>query len=290
MGTRKYVASGALLAILFAPALLSALVFSELHLTPDGKFSAKGLTVMQKAGTNLFTRATWGHAFIRVTLLTNASTTIVKNHGEASTIDEIETGHLLDVEGELSSGADSLIIKASHVRNTALLRESKTLSGVITSIDVQGMSFVLLNSSFGASTVAVSPSTPIVKGARSIEFGDIVVGNSVFSTSGTYDWENNVLSANSLEVYQEKDIFTPRNFQGILKSVSGGVAPATLIVTVEDTDYTVYLKKESLVLSRDRQSTALRRFAEGDTVRFYGAIRETNFSEIDAEVVRDLDF
>lgn len=91
-------------------------------------------------------------------------------------------------------------------------------------------------------------------------------------------------------MYQDKSIFVERNFQGTLKSVSTVVLPATLVVTVGATDYTVYLADSSSVLRNNRKPTTLSRFVVGDTVRFYGAIRETNFEEIDAEVVRDLNF
>ena len=35
---------------------------------------------------------------------------------------------------------------------------------------------------------------------------------------------------------------------------------------------------------------ALRALAAGDTVRFYGAIRQTNLQEIDAGIIRNLNF
>lgn len=289
-GIQKQVAHAAVIAFLCAPALLSAAVISELHITSDGNFQAKGLTVVQKSGTNLFTRATWGSAFIRVTTLTNASTTVVKKYGENSTVREIEAGHVLDVEGKLTSGADSMMITAHTIRNLTLERESKTISGVITSIDRGRLSFVLLNSTYGATTVVLSASTPILKGARSITFADLVVGDGVISTSGSYDYPQNTLTATSLEIYQNKTIFEPRNFQGALKSITGTSLPAQLAVTAEGKEYTIYLSSESVVMSKDRKPASLKRFAPGDTVRFYGTIHATNFNEVDAEVIRDLDF
>ena len=282
----RAIAIGALL----IPTMLSAAAFSELHLTSDGAFSAKGLTVIQRAGTSMYTRASWGRAFIRVTVLTNASTTVVKNYGEQSSVGDITEGHVVDVEGTLAFGADSLIIDASRVRNTTLLKESKAFSGVITGLNQGQQSFKLFNSSFAVTNIMVPTSTSIVKGARTISFAEINEGDSVISAGGTYDYARNTLAASSLEIYQDKAIFSPRNFQGTIKNISGFSLPTTLAVSVGTTEYHVYLPKSASVLSRDRVATSLRRFAEGDTVRFYGAIRETNFSEVDAEVIRDLDF
>ena len=85
-------------------------------------------------------------------------------------------------------------------------------------------------------------------------------------------------------------MFAPRNFEGTLKSISGTTLPATLVVTVSGTDYTVYLAKTTVVLKKNRSAATLGRFVVDDTVRFYGAIRQANFTEIDAEIVRDLNF
>ena len=143
---RVFTVRAAIIGVLFAPALTGAQVASELHITPDGTFDVKNLTVMQKSGTNLFTRATWGRAFIRVIVLTNASTTVVKKHGEASSVREIADGHMLEVKGTLTSNADSIIINASYIRNLVLERESKTISGTILIISTSTMGFALSGS------------------------------------------------------------------------------------------------------------------------------------------------
>ena len=278
------------LGIIFTPLALGASVISELHLTADGKFSAKGLTVTQKAGTTLYTRASWGSAFIRITVFTSSSTAILKNYGEQSKIAEITDNHVIDVDGTLAVAADSLVIEASKIRDTALVKESKVFSGVIAKVNREARSFGLLTASLGMTTVVVPASVPIAKGARTIEFSELAEGDSVISTSGTYDYSSNTLIASSIEIYQDKAIFAPHNFQGMLKSISGSVPPTTLVVSVEGKEYTVNLDKKTAILSKLRQPISLKRFDEGDTVRFFGAIRETNFNEVDAEVVRDLDF
>jgi len=273
--------------LLLLPVLASA---SELRILPSGEFSVKGLSVFQKSGPNLFTRASWGNAFIRVVVLVSSSTAIVKNHGEVASVDDIKEGQILDVDGTLAASGDNMIVNATRVRNTSLLRESKTISGSVRSIDRGASNLVLPNALLGTTTVSVGASTPIKKGARSVLFTDIAVGDKVLSVSGTYDYETGVLTATALEIFQDKTMFTPRNFEGTLKSISGTTLPATLVVTVGGTDYTVYLAKGASVLKKNRSAATLGRFVVDDTVRFYGAIRQANFIEIDAEIVRDLNF
>ena len=205
-------------------------------------------------------------------------------------MDDIKEGQILDVDGTLAASGDNMIVNATRVRNTSLLRESKTISGSVRSIDRGASNLVLPNALLGTTTVSVGASTPIKKGARSVLFTDIAVGDKVVAVSGTYDYETGVLTATALEVFQDKTMFAPRNFEGTLKSISGTTLPATLVVTVSGTDYTVYLAKTTVVLKKNRSAATLGRFVVDDTVRFYGAIRQANFTEIDAEIVRDLNF
>ncbi len=288
-GARNTALASALIALLL-PVLASATDSSELHITPRGTLSATNLTLLQKSGTNLFTRAYWGNAFIRVTVLVGTSTVIAKNHGEKTTVVDVREGQLLDVEGTLASGSDSLIVNASDIRVLSLVTESKTLAGKVQSTNPSALTLVLPNAKFGATTVIVPASAPITKGARTIEFGDIAVGNKILSVSGTYNYDTNTLTATSLEIFQDKTMFTPRNFQGALKSISGTTLPVTAVILVGGTDYTVYLSAKASVLKNNKSPASLARFVIGDTVRFYGGIRQTNFIEIDAEIIRDLNF
>ena len=268
----------------------SARADSEVRISPSGEFSAKSLVIIQKSGNNLFTRATWGSAFIRVTVLIGTSTAINKQFGEQAVAAEVQEKHVIDVDGRLASGADSIIVHATRIKNTSLLKESKDLKGTIASIDGTALSFVLPNDTFGKTTVVVPASVEIKKGARQIQFTDLKVGDRILAAKGTYDYTNNTLSASDLNVFQDATMFKAKNFQGILKSIGASSLPTSAVITVEGTAYTVFLGAKTSVLNNKKAATTLKRFEEGDTVRFYGAIRQTNFTEIDAEVIRDLDF
>lgn len=286
----KHAVLGVALLAMFGPAAALAETSSEIHLTPDGLFTAKRVLVVQKAGTNLFSRAKWGQAFVRITILVNKSTDISKNHGEKMTVADIKEGDILDVDGSLVSGADTLMINPTSIRDISIERESQTLAGTVDSVNRSELSFVLRNSQFGSTKIILSASTPIKKGVRSIEFGDISIGDKILSASGMYDYTSNSLQADDVKVYQNKAVFKPRNFQGTLKSVSATTLPAMLTVTVGNMDYNVYLSDKSAVLKKNKGTVGLTRFVVGDTVRFYGSIREANLSEIDASIMRDLEF
>lgn len=281
--------AGVIVALLSLLPLSASAASSEIHFTTDGKLTAKNLTVFQKSGNNLFTRATWDKAFIRVTVIPNASTTVTKAHGEIGTLAEIKEQDILDVEGSLVPGADTIVINVSAIRDHNLQTAGKTLTGTILSIDQNARLFTINDKSFGRTSVAVSGAS-IMKGVRSITFSDLKVGDKVTFATGAYDYAHATLTADSIAIYQDTSVFKPQNFQGTLKSLSGTTLPATAVITVGKTDYTVYFAADTAVLNNARRSTTLTRFVAGDTVRFYGAIRETNLTEVDSDTFRDLNF
>ncbi len=284
--------SAALAAALFllaAPAYAD--IPSEIHIAPDGSFTASNVYVMQKGGaSNLFCRITWNGAFIRVTVLAHDTTVVTKDHGEVATSADIQEGDTLSVTGTLSPSDGALVVNATNIHDSSLQVESKSLAGSITSINLAVPSFVLANKTFGNTAVVLTSTTTIQKGLRTIGTGDLAVGDWILAASGAYDYTSNTLTASSVSVYQTKALFTPRNFQGTLKSVAGTTLPTSIVASVNGTDYTVYLSAGAGVVNRARGAVGLLRFMAGDTVRFYGSIRQTNLSEIDAILLRDLNF
>lgn len=277
--------------------ILSAVVFalptlaqaaSELHVTSKGDLTASDLVVIQKVGTTFFTRAQWEDSYVRISVQTSPSTIVTKNYGEQATVADITDGHAIDVEGTLMSGSETLTIVAKKIRDKALVKESKAVSGTVKSVDMVTQSFVVTDKKLGDVTVLAS--VPIQQGKRTVPLASLKKGDKAISVTGAYDFSSKVLSPLSIEIYQSKDIFKARNFQGTIKGISGTSLPTQIVVAAEGVEYTVYLSEKTLVVNKNRVPTGLRRFAEGDTVRFYGAIRETNLAEVDAEVVRDLNF
>ena len=263
---------------------------SEISIKPDGTFFATNVVVMQKsekAGANLFSRVTWGSVFLRITVLAS-SAKITKNNGGSATVEDIQIGDILDVEGTLAPGADTLLINATSIRDLSLNIESKNISGIIKTLNATLNTLTLMDKKLGAITV-VAPYN-IQKGARTISAGELVVGDKVLSASGSFDYSTKTFTAENMEVYQDKSIFKAQNFQGTLKSLSGTALPTSAVITVGKTDYTIYLAASAKMMSKNKAATTLQRFTVGDKVRFYGAIRQTNLFEIDAEIIRNLNF
>ena len=288
---QKIIGVGVFVSVALLPAAVFAADVSELHITANGTFSAKNVVVMQKSGTsNLFTRVNWPKSFVRVTILSHDDTVVVKEHGEASTNSDIREGDTIDVDGTLSPGDGTLVINATHIVDHRLLQQSQSLSGIVIGADGGAGSFVLSNKAFGTTTIMVPGGVTIQKGARTIAVGDLQKGDSILSVSGIYDYSTQTLTANAVSVYQDPSIFVSRNFEGVLKSVSGTTLPATLTVAAASTTYTVYLPANAPVMKANRAATSLARYQMGDTVRFFGTIRKTNLNEIDAVLMRDTAF
>jgi len=263
---------------------------SEISIKPDGTFFATNVVVMQKSekvGANLFSRVTWGSVFLRITVLAS-SAKITKNNGGSAALEDIQIGDILDVEGTLAPGADTLLINATSIRDLSLNIESKNISGIIKTLNATLNTLTLMDKKLGAITV-VAPYN-IQKGARTISAGELVVGDKVLSASGSFDYSTKTFTAENMEVYQDKSIFKAQNFQGTLKSLSGTALPTSAVITVGKTDYTIYLAASAKVMSKNKATTTLQRFTLGDKLRFYGAIRQTNLFEIDAEIIRNLNF
>src|SRR3990167_1046979 len=200
---------------------------SEISIKPDGTFFATNVVVMQKsekAGTNLFSRVTWGNVFLRVTILAS-SAKITKNNGGSAAVEDIQVGDILSVKGTLAPGADSLVINALEVRDLSLNVESKNVSGIIKTLNVSLNNFTLTDKKLGAITV-VAPYN-IQKGARVISVGELTVGDKVISASGSFDYLAKIFTASDMEVYQDKSVFEAQHFQGTLKSLSETALPAS---------------------------------------------------------------
>ena len=269
---------------------------SELRISPDGSFSASNVVVMRKAGTNLFARVTWGNIYLRLTVVTtpsNAPAVITKNNGGAASVGDIKEGDTLVIKGVLAPGGDSLVVNAREIRDLSLNVEQKTVAGAITAVAQSGVT--LADKKLG--TITLVPPSTVTKGARTVPSAELTAGDKVLSAAGTYDFASKTFTATAMEMYQDKSLFTSRNFEGTVKSIAGTALPASLVVTVGlpagkagKQDYTVYLPATAAVMSKNRGSTTLQRFTAGDKVRLYGAIRPANLLEIDAEIIRNLAF
>jgi hypothetical protein len=286
--------------IRFSFALLSVFAFSpvfafaaepgELHVLPTGDVSVKMVNVIQVAGNNLFARVSWGNSSIRLTVLLKDATVVTRKFGGTAAIKDIKEDHFLTVEGRLVDGNGNLLIDAKKVVDQSLTTEEKTVEGTVTAVNRTSNMLSASVKGLGAIKLALSASTPVRKGARMIETGELAAGDRILSASGTYDFAAKTLTVHSLEIYQDKKMFQPRSFEGVIGSISGTSLPATVSLASAGKTYTVYLTATTTLASKTGTSISLGRMAAGDRVTVKGKIREMNFSEVDASSVKDFTF
>ncbi len=276
--------------LLSVPVLAHADITSDIQVKPDGSFVGKNMVLMQRNEGNFFTRATWGQMFVRVTVISTGDTTFTRSYGESATVNDFKVGDLLDIEGKLSSGEGVLTVAPKNIRNVSLIRAEKQFTGTVSGTSVGDMTVQLLRKKEGPTTLQLTSTTTITKGARTITLSDIQKGDTILSASGEYDYGKNVLKATSIDVFQDPSLFVPKNFQGTLKSLSASTLPTVATISIDGVDYTVYLGAKTAVLNTAKKPAQLVRFVVGDTVRLYGAIRKDTLTAIDAEVIRDLAF
>jgi hypothetical protein len=198
-------------------------------------------------------------------------------------------GHILNVDGFLVTGSETMDMRATFIRDLSLENEDGSFSGTVFDADGGGKVFSLKTKDKRNITVSMDLDTVVKKGNVVINPSKIKTGDIVLGVYGIYHQPSETVKAKNIEIYQDRKVFAPRNFQGKLKSLSGSSLPVNAVVTVGSTDYLVILGEKSQILNNKKVNTKLNRFVEGDTVRFYGTIREGVETTVDAEILRNLD-
>lgn len=262
---------------------------ATISISDKGEVKVKNIVVFQIAGSTFFARTYWDQAFVRWTIRTNKDTNLVKRFGGNAKLSEIAVGDVLNVDGSLLSGADSLNINATFIRDMTLEKEDGSFAGKVTKVDAAASSFVMTADSGQTITVHMGNGVSIKKGVIFIPLSKVNPGDVAIFVSGSYHEPTQTIEATNVEIYQTPELFKAKNYQGTLKSLSGTDLPSTLVVAVGGADYNVVLNGKSQVLSANKKTSKLQRFVVGDKVRFYGSIREAEQTTIDAEVIRNLD-
>lgn len=272
--------------IAFTPTLVT-LASSEISVKRNGEASISGAKIMQIAGSTFFARLYWGDSFMRFTIRTSPTTKFTRATGEATTINEIKDGDILDVSGALEPQSSTLTLLAAQVKNSSVQKEQAVVSGTVISVDnSDARSFLMNNKERGVINVKVSTTTTFFKGTRTLDFDHLRAGDKILKASGDFDIPTKTLAAQSITIYIDSSIFKPRNFTGKLIEVPS--TDATLLkVSINKVPYTVFLTSKTLILRANKSTTTLQRFIAGDPIRLYGAIREVDEPMIDAEVIRN---
>ncbi len=256
----------------------------------DGDTVIEGARITQITGTTIFAAQYWGTLPVRWIIRTNAKTLFKHRFGNPLVFSQLSMGDFISVEGIFNGSSDSLGIDAKSIKNWSVSTEGSSFAGTVASAPDQSGSFILQIGD--GSTVFIKPkaTSTVIRGIVSIAPAAIVLGDRVLETTGVYNHLDRSLVADSVKIFQDKQKFAARNFEGKLTRLDGIALPTIATTIVGGKEYTVYLPENTLVLRKDRAKTTLKRFVVGDTVRFYGAIREAEWSVVDAEVLRTLEF
>lgn len=264
----------------------------EVHINANGTMSIKSARVDQILSTTLFLVAKWGQLPMRFTMKTDANTKVIKRYGGTAGVAQMKLGDYLDAEGDFFVGSDFFGLTARSVKDWSLQEESETFSGTIAEVNPDG-TFTLRNPLGKTILVRSATTTLIRKGSVAIPWSRLAKGDTVPLADGVYDYAKNTLTASQLVIFQPKTAFSARNYEGTLKRLDAPRLPASLVIAVQGVEYTVRLTAETAVQKKNRAPAELARFVIGDTVRFYGALREEEKTVrdeliVDAEVVRNL--
>lgn len=264
----------------------------EVHIKQDGTMTIRAGKVDQVVGTTFFLQLRWGQLPMRFTMKTDEKTEVRKRYGGQAGAAQIKIGDYLDAEGEFFVGSDFFGLTARSVKDWSLQEESETFSGTIIEVNQDG-TFLLRNPLGKTVTVRAATSTVIRKGPVSIQWSRLAKNDTVLLADGAYDYSKNTLTAGQIVIFRHKTAFAARNYEGTLMRIEAPRLPTSLIVSVGGADYTVRLSEKTAVLKKDRSLAQLARFVAGDTVRFYGPLREeenilSDALIVDAEIVRNL--
>ncbi len=262
----------------------------ELHINANGTMSVRSARVDQIAGTTLYLILKWGQMPMHFTMKTDEKTNVVKRYGGVASVGQIKIGDYIDADGDFFVGSDFFGLTAKTLKDWSQTEEAETFSGKI--IEMNASVFVLETPRKNI-IVESATSTVIRKGSVTIPWSRLAKGDTIVLADGVYDYAKNTLSASQLIVFQSKADFTPKNFEGKLTRIESTSLPTTLVVTVGGVEYSVYLTSSTQILTKNKKPALLGRFVVGDTLRFYGAVKESDKTLADqlvvpAEIVRNL--
>lgn len=260
---------------------------SEIHVSKDGTVLMENIRVIQIAGTTFFGRVEWDGPFIRLTVRTSATTKLMRLDGDLISAGEIRVGDYLNVKGKLVPGTDNLAVSADMVKDISLRQQERVFSGTVGELGTTTPGFTL-KAQGGNLFVHANAETRITKGSLTLPLGSVAVGDRITSVVGTYNPASNSIQATNIVVYVDATLFKEKNFQGTLVGTAD-VTARSFRLSISGVIYRVELTPEASILDAKRRKANLARFIEGDTVRVWGAIQESDTSLIKASIARNVD-
>jgi ribosomal protein L19 len=262
----------------------------SLSIEDSGDTALHGARITQITGTTVFAVQYWELLPVRWVIRTSETTKYAHRFGNPIVFSQLSVGDFLSVEGSFSGTSDSLGVDAKSIKNWSVSTEGSSFEGKVSSLVDQSGVFILTLGD--GNTVLVKPRSgaAVTRGVVRVGAGDVRAGDKIIEVTGVYNHLDRSLAADTIKIFQDAKKFAPRNFQGELVRIDATTLPTVIVVRVVGQEYTVYLSDKTEVLRKDKSKVRLERFVVGDTVRFYGRVREAEWTSVDAEVLRTLEF
>lgn len=135
------------------------------------------------------------------TILTDATTQIVRRFGGIATLSEFQVGDILNVVGRYTDDARTTI-QATTVRDLSIQKRKGAFAGTVTSLTSGG--FVMQPNKRTTQTVTLGSAKLVDKNGQAIAAADIQVGHKV-QVKGVWDSANSTIT----EVSDVKDLSLP---------------------------------------------------------------------------------
>lgn len=262
----------------------------SLTIEEDGDTALQGARITQITGTTIFAAQYWGLLPVRWIIRTDSKTLITHRFGNPIVFSQLSVGDFVSAEGAFNGGSDTLGIDAKSIKDWSVSTEGSSFTGTIASAPDQNGSFILQLGDGNTVFVKPKPGASVARGVVAIAPSAIAQGDRVLETTGVYNHLDRSLEANIIKIFQDKKKFAARNFEGELMRLDSTALPTTMLVKTNDGEYRVFLSEKTEIVKKNRAKTTLVRFIAGDTLRFYGALREADWTAVDAEIIRTLEF
>lgn len=261
----------------------------EVHIYDNGSVLVHGARIEQIAGNTIYTKVYWGPTFLRLMIRTSEKTQFTKKFGGEIKVTDMQVGDFITIEGDFFSGSVSLDVTARKIKDWSIQTESVEYQGDVVAMSTTTTGFILRTKKLGDIVVVPVSDAQIKLGSLLVKQDRIKVGDKITSAIGTLDHNKKQLSATFVNVYQNMKLFAPRLFEGTLTSVAADKQSLVVSSQKDGKSYTILIGSKTSIVNTAKAPVALRRYVVGDYIRIWGTLRETDYSLVDAEVVRNID-
>lgn len=169
---------------------------SQISVGAGGQTIVRGAKVVSVSGSTIVATTAWGSMSLTWMVETTGSTHFYPDVGSKALLKAIRVGDSISFTGELDATAGRLTVRASVVRDTALVKSGTVLSGTVISVDASAKT-IALKTSNGTTTVALNSGSVITRDGDPVRVGEIKAGENI-RAFGNLNLMTKVLSADKI--------------------------------------------------------------------------------------------